>query len=375
MSSLKLVEVSSAKELKLFIDFPHDLYEGDSCYVPELYMAQKDLLNKKKHPFYEYGDVVPIIAYQGEKIVGRIAAIKNPAYNSYHNSKIGFFGFYDYIDSEEVARVLLDKVKEKLASEDYEKLMGPVNFSTNETAGTLVEGFDSPPKVMMTYNKPYYDTIQKKIGLSKEMDLFAFFIPTVEASDRSIKLSRIIEERLQGQGISIRNLNIKKIKQEVPGLRKAYNQAWEKNWGFVPMNEKEFDVLANDLKLIADEDFAYVAEHEGRIVGFSVSLPDVNEITKDFKKGRLFPFNIIKLLLRKNKVKSVRIISTGVIEGFRKKGIEAIFFAKNIQAARERKLDGGEASWVLESNKEMVTAAEKLNGKKYKTYRLYTCPA
>jgi len=375
MSSLSLQEVVTAKELKLFIDFPHDLYRGDPNYVPELFMAQKDLLNKKKHPFFEYGELTAYLAYQDNRIVGRIAAIKNPAYNDYHNSSIGFFGFYDYIDSSEVAKALLDQAKAKLKSENFTQLMGPVNFSTNETAGTLVAGFDSPPKVMMTYNKPYYDRIQKQIGLTKEMDLFAFFIPTYEASERSIKMSNIILQRLERQGITVRNLNIKKIKEEAPQLRAAYNAAWEKNWGFVPMNEKEFSVLVSDLKLIADGDFAYVAEHEGKIVGFSVSLPDVNEIIINFKKGRLFPFNIIKLLLNKKKVKSVRIITTGVIEGYRKKGIEAIFFAKNIQQARERKLIGGEASWILESNKEMVLAAEKLNGEKYKTYRLYTCPA
>jgi len=370
---LVVTEVTDKKTLHQFIDFPHELYKGDKNYVPELFMAQKDLLNPDKHPFFEHGSVQYFLAYQNYRIVGRIAAIKNPNYNNYHNSKVGFFGFYDYIESKEVAEALLNKVKETLHSEDYDSLMGPVNFSTNETAGTLVEGFDSPPQIMMTYNKPYYDKIQHSIGLTKEMDLFAFFIDTKLVSDKSIKLSMMLEERLQRQGITIRNLSIKNIKQEVPGLRKVYNAAWDSNWGFVPMTEKEFSHMANDLKLVADEDFAYIAEHKGEPVAFSVSLPNINEITKDFKKGRLFPFNIFKLLLKKKKVKSVRIITTGVLSDYRRKGIEAIFFAKNILEARKRNLKGGEASWILENNAEMVTAAEKLNGKKYKTYRIYSC--
>lgn len=370
---LQLKQVNSKKELYQFIDFPHHLYEGDSNYVPELFMAQKDLLNPKKHPFFEHGEVNFFLAYQDRKIVGRIAAIKNPSYNNYHNCNYGFFGFYDYINSEAVAKALLDKVKSSFQNENYDGLMGPVNFSTNETAGTLVEGYDSPPMVMMTYNKPYYDSIQKSIGLSKEMDLLAYFIPTTSVSEKSLKLSKLIEERLKRQGITIRNLRVKNIKDEVPGLMKVYNSAWEKNWGFVPMTRAEFDHMVADLKLIADERFAYVAEHNGELVGFSVSLPNINEITKDFKKGRLFPFNIIKLLLNKKKYNSVRIITTGIVKEYRKKGIEAIFFAKNIEEAKKLNLRGGEASWILENNKEMVTAAEKLNGEKYKTYRIYSC--
>ena len=141
------------------------------------------------------------------------------------------------------------------------------------------------------------------------------------------------------------------------------------------MNEKEFEVLANDLKMVADPKFSFIAEKDGEAIGFSVSLPNINEITKDFKKGRLLPFNIFQLLFRKSKVKSVRIITAGVLEEYRRKGIEAIFFARNILEARRRKLVGGEASWILERNQEMVTAAEKLNGKRYKTYRIYTCEA
>jgi len=370
---LQVTQVQGKKELHQFIDFPHDLYQGDKNYVPELFMAQKDLLNPKKHPFFEHGTVDYFLARQGGKIVGRIAAIKNPSYNSYHDCHFGFFGFYDYIDSQEVAEALLNKVKEHLKSESYESLMGPVNFSTNETAGTLIEGFDSPPKIMMTYNKAYYDNIQKQIGLSKEMDLFAYFIPTKSVSEKSLRLSKMLEERLGRQGITIRNISVKNLKNEVPNMMKIYNSAWEKNWGFVPMSLKEMQHLAADLKLVADEKFAYMAEHNGEPVAFSVSLPNINEITINFKKGRLFPFNIIKLLLNKNKVKTVRIITTGVMDGYRRKGIEAIFFARNIAEAKRRNLEGGEASWILENNEEMVTAAEKLNGEKYKTYRIYSC--
>lgn len=372
--AVEIREAVSKKQIGQFIDFAHDLYKDDKNYVPELYMAQKEMFDRKKYPFFEYGDVKCFLAYQGEKIVGRIAAIKNQRYNDYHKSNIGFFGFFEFIESQEVASALLDAAKEWLADENYDYLMGPTNFTTNETAGFLVDGFDEPPKIMMTYNFPYYDRTLKSLGLEKEMDLYAYMIYSFEASDKSIKLSQMLEERLKRTGITIRNISIKDFKTEVERIKVIYNAAWENNWGFVPFTENEFKHLADGLKMLADEDFAYIAEHDGVPVGFSISLPNINEITIDFKKGRLLPFNIIKLLLKKNKTKSVRILATGILEDYRKKGIEAIFFAKNILEARKRKLIGGEASWILESNDEMVKSAEKLNGIRYKTYRLYKLP-
>lgn len=369
--AVEIREAVSKKQILQFIDFAHELYKGDKHYVPELFLAQKEMFDRKKYPFFEYGDVKCFLAYENGSIVGRIAAIKNHRYNEYHNSNIGFFGFFEFIESKEVANALLQAAKDWLSSENYDYLMGPTNFTTNETAGFLVDGFHEPPKIMMTYNFQYYDGILKSLGLSKEMDLYAYMIHSFEASDKSIKLSQMLEERLKRTGITIRNISLKKFSEEVSKIKKVYNAAWENNWGFVPFTESEFKHLADGLKMLADEDFAYIAEHDGEAVGFSISLPNINEITINFKKGRLFPFNIFKLLLNKKKVKSVRILATGIIEDYRKKGIEAIFFAKNILEARKRNLVGGEASWILESNQEMVASAEKLNGIKYKTYRIY----
>lgn len=370
--SILIREVISKQDTKAYIDFPHELYKNDKNYVPEIYMGQKDIFNKKKYPFFEYGEVRSFLAYRDQKIVGRISAIANHRYNEYHNCNIGFFGFFDVINDQHVADLLLDKVTEVLKEYHFDRILGPTNYSTNETAGVLIDGYDRPPMLMMTYNYPYYPTLLESYGYGKEMDLYAYMIYTNKASEKSLKLSNLLEERLQRQGITIRNLNLKKYRQEVAMLKEVYNAAWEKNWGFVPFTEAEFAHLAADLKMLADEKFAYIAEYKGKAVAFGISLPNINEITIDFKKGRLLPFNIFKLLLKKSKVRTVRILALGVTEGFRKKGIEAIFFAKNIAEARVRNLEGGEASWILESNAEMVQAAEKLNGERYKSYRIYS---
>ncbi len=369
--SLEIVEVKSKKEIKKFIDFPHDLYQGDPNYVPELHIAQREMFDKKKYPFYEYGEAIPYLAYQNGKIVGRICAISNHRYNDYHGSNIGFFGFFDCIDDPKVSSALLDKVKEYHLSKNYAEMMGPTNFTTNETAGTLVDGFHEPSKIMLTYNHKYYGHLLESYGFKKEMDLYAYMIYTKQVSEKSLRLSKMLEDRLGRQGICIRNLNLKNFKKETALLKEVYNEAWENNWGFVPFTDAEFEHLADGLKMLADEKFAYIAEHNGKPVGFGISLPNIHEITINFKKGRLLPFNIFKLLLRKKKVKTVRILALGIVESYRKKGIEAIFFAKNIEEAKKRDLLGGEASWILESNQDMVAAAEKLNGDRYKTYRIY----
>lgn len=369
--NIVIEEVTFKKGISEFINFPHDLYKDDANYVPEIFMGQKDMMNPDKYPFYKYGTAKFYLAKKDGKIVGRIAAIHNPNYNAHFNSKVGFFGFFDVIEDPQVAGLLLDRAKSYAKENGNDYLMGPTNYTTNETAGVLVDGFEEAAKIMMTYNKPYYDTLILQHGFKKEMDLYAYMIYTNKANEKSLRLAGVLEERLKSKGITIRNVNLKDINQEAQKIKKIYNAAWDENWGFVPFTDAEFDYLKNDLKMILDPKFAYIAEKEGQAIGFSITLPNINEILIKNKRGRLFPWGIFRLLLGKNKTKSVRILALGVVHEYRKMGIEAIFFAKNIQEAKNRQLIGGEASWVLENNESMKAAAEHLNGEKYKTYRLY----
>jgi GNAT superfamily N-acetyltransferase len=364
-------EVSFENGISEFINFPHDLYEGDPYYVPEIYIGQKDMMNPKKYPFHQYGKVRYFLAKRDGKTVGRIAAIYNSNYNRHHKSNVGFFGFFDFIEDQQVVNALLDRAKSFAMENGHEYLMGPTNFTTNETAGTLVEGFEDAPKIMMTYNKPYYGRLIENYGMQKEMDLYAYFIYTAKASEKSLRISEALENRLKTKGITIRNVNLKDINNEAKKIQKIYNDAWDENWGFVPFTDAEFEYLKNDLKMLLDPAFAYIAEKDNQPIGFGITLPNINEILIKNKRGKLFPFGIFRLLFGKKKTKSVRVLALGVLQEYRKMGIEAIFFAKNIQESKRRGLLGGEASWVLENNEPMKAAAEHLNGEKYKTYRLY----
>ncbi len=370
---IEIRKVSTNKEIKQFIDFPHALHDGDPYYVPEIYLGQKEMHNQSKNPYFKHAKAQLYTAWKGNQLVGRIAVHISKNYNEYHNSNVGFFGFYDVVDDVAVSKALFDAATAWLRAEKAEKILGPSSYSlTTDTGGLLVEGFDSRPLVMMTYNPQYYMAHVEACGFTKEMDLFAYEIMTKNASDKAVKLQELLLQRLNRSGITVRNINLKKFQEEISGLKHVYTEAWQDNWGFVPPTDEELAHLGSEMKMVVDPDFVYIAEHEGRPVGFSVTLPDINEITKDFKRGRLFPFNIFKLLLRRRKVKRVRILLLGILDDYRNKGIEAVFYAMNINKAKEKNLVGGEASWILENNQEMVKGAEKLNGRKYKTYRIYS---
>jgi len=305
--SIIIDKAESKKDIKAFIDFPHRLYEGDRNYVPELYLNISEVLEACSYA----------------------------------------------------------------KAQGFDRILGPTNFTTNDTAGMLVEGYDRPPTVMMTYNKPYYVDYATRYGFEKEMDMYAYYIPTKTANEKSLRLAGLLKKRLEGKGISIRNLDMKRYDQELSSVKEIYREAWEDNWGFVPPTDEEFDHLAAGLKLLVDSRYVFMAEKEGKVIGFGAAIPDINEITKDFKKGRLLPFNIIKLLLNKSKTRKIRIILLGVVEEYRKLGIEGVMFANYIQAARDYGLEGGEASWILESNEMMVKGAENLNGTRTHTYRIF----
>ena len=369
--AIEIQEVTFEKGISNFINFPHDLYKDDPNYVPEIFIGQKDMMNPNKYPFHQYGKVRYYLAKKGDQTVGRIAAIENTNYNAHFKSKAGFFGFMDFIEDREVVQALLDKAKAFAKENGHDYLIGPTNFTTNETAGILVEGFHEPAKVMMTYNKPYYAPMLEACGMTKEMDLYAYMIYTDKASEKALRIAETLEDRLKKNGITIRNLNLKDIDNEAKRIQHVYNQAWDENWGFVPFTDAEFEYLKNDLKMIVDTRFAFIAEKDNEPIGFGLTLPNINEILIKNKRGKLFPFGIFRLLFGKSKIKTVRVLALGILKDYRKSGIEAIFFARNIAEAKRRNLIGGEASWVLENNIPMRTAAEHLNGERYKTYRLY----
>ncbi len=364
--------VKTKKELNQFIDFPYKLYRGDKNYVPELRIAVKELLDKKKNPFFKHAEAEYFLAKdQNGKVVGRIAAITNENYVKHWNENYGFFGFYETIEDKEVSDALFDAVVKWLKEKGVEGAYGPMNPSTNDTCGTLVDGFDTPPYLMMVHNKTYYDKLISGYGFEKRMDLFSYRLYVDDFPQRYVSLAEKIEERLKKRGIVIRQVNLKDVKSEAPKLQFIYNKAWEKNWGFIPMSDEEFAEIVKELKMVTSSDLVFIAEDKGEPVAFVANLPDINEILITFKNGRLFPFNFLKLINFKKKVKKLRVLTMGLIEEYRNTGIDAVLYSHSFKAAKKYGYVEAEASWILEDNFMMNRILENIGADPYKRYRIY----
>jgi len=368
---IEILEVKSKKELTKFIDFPHDLYSNDPNYVPMLFMEQEALLNEKKSPFFLHSTATYYLAYKDGKIVGRIAAILNKNHISFTGRNEGFFGFFDVINDYEVAKSLLDRAELWLKEKGVTKVMGPANFSTNETVGLLVDNFETPPYIMNTYNFSYYQDILEKYGFVKQTDLLCYKMVTADMPVDIMEFGEKLEKRLAERGIIIRKLNMKHYKKEIESFLPVYNASWSENTGFVPMTDAEIKQIAKDLKAVVDPDFIYFAIKDSKVIGVSLTIPNVNEIQKNVKRGRLLPFGLFKILFGLKKIKTVRILALGTLKEYRRLGIDVCFYVRNMKTAKEKNIIEAEASWILEHNEMMNRALEHINGKVYRKYRIY----
>ena len=372
MSTIDIKTVQSNKELMQFIKMPWDIYKNDPNWVPPLIMDRKKLLDKKKNPFFQHSEIELFLAYRDDKIVGRIAAITNENHNKFHEDNIGFFGFFESINDEEVAQKLFEAVETWIKEKGKDGLIGPMNPSSNDELGLLVDGFDSPPYALMCHNPKYYIELIEKSGYSKAKDLWAWYIDSETANKNiSDKMYRVAEKSSEKYGLKIRNINFKNMDEEIKRLREVYNNAWSKNWGFVPMTDEEFNHMAADMKQVADEDFVFIVEKDGKPIGFSLTLPNINEVLIKIKNGKLFPTGLFKLLFGMKKIKTVRVITLGIIKEYQFAGFSSIMILKTIKTALDKGLQGGEMSWILEDNQAMNGPIESLGSKKHKTYRIY----
>lgn len=368
---IDIIKVESKKQLQQFIDFPHDLYEGDPNYVPMLFMEQEALLNPKKSPFWLHSKAVYFLAKKDGKTLGRVAAIRNNNHIAFTGRQEGFFGFFDVVNDFEIAQKLLDTAADWLRKEGLGKMIGPASFSTNEVVGMLVENFDEPPTIMNPYNAPYYAQLVEKYGFAKQTDLLCYKLMTAEMPQELVEFAQKLEARLAQRGIVIRSVNMKNFKQEMERFLPVYNASWTENTGFVPMTDAEIRQIGKDLRPVIDPDFVYFAEKDGKIIGVSLTIPNVNEVQVKLKRGRLFPFGFIKLLLGLKKIKTVRILALGTLKEYRRLGIDVCFYVRNITTAQRKGILWGEASWILENNELMNRALLQINAKVYRKYRLY----
>lgn len=368
-SIIKPLNFARKKDRLSFINVLWNLYDSKTtAWAPPLKIGLEDLL-KPRHPFYETSEIKAWVAIKDKKPIARIMAIINHRYNDYHNQSVGFIGFFDFPNDLDIAQKLINHAEKFFMESGIDKIIGPVNPSTNYECGLLIKGFEDPPQIMMPYNHAYYDDIYSSLGFKKAKDLLAYQFMVDKGMPEVIQ--KIAKRTEVSQKVNFREVSFKNWDRDINIILNIYNEAWEKNWGFVPMTDKEFFHMAREMKQILDPKLALIANVNDEPAGFILTLPDYNQLFKLISNGKLLPWGLVTLLTQTKKINRVRTLTLGVREKFRRKGLETLLYLKSWEAAKARGMQEAEFSWVLEDNEAMNRPILKMGATPYKTYRLY----
>jgi GNAT superfamily N-acetyltransferase len=371
MGTVTVRPVLSKSDEKKFIKFQWVPYKGNPAWVPPLLMDRRKLIDRKNNPFYRHAAMELFLAERDGRVVGRIGAIINDNHIKEHGENIGFFGFFETINDQSVANALFDAARNWVKAKGVEALRGPASPSVNDEYGLLIDGFDVPPAVLMTYNPPYYQKLVEQYGFAKAQDLFAYYLHKDKVFNERFR--RIADIATRRDSLKIRTLDMSRFNDEVKLIRELYTKGWSKNWGEVPMTEEEFNYVAKDLKAVVDPRLVIIAESKGKPVGFGMTLPDLNQILIANKHGWLLPA-IARMLLQKKRMNRVRIVILGVLPEYANSGIGAVLFYETGKRSVECGYPHGEASWVNEGNVMMNRGAELMQATIEKRYRVYQMP-
>ena len=366
-------DVTSYRQRREFVDFPWQVYRHDANWCPPLKLETYAAINAQKHPFYRHGAAAKLLARRAGQVVGRVLVSDDPHFNAEHGSNAGCFGMFEVIDDPEVARSLLNAAARWLRARGRTKILGPIEYSTNYPTGLLIEGFDTPQRVMMNHNPAYYATLLESWGLRRAKDLYAWWFDAENPAipgwiERATRLA-------QRAGVTIRPMRFENFDAEVERCLSVYNQSWKKLWGFVQMTREEFRHTALQLKQMAVPELLLLAEHKNQPVGFSVTLPDFNEAIRPLN-GQLtwcgLPTGLFKLLRDLKRIKTARMVTLGVVPGYRRRGIAELMILQAFQYGRYKLgYEGAELGWTLEDNDAINHTIEDVGAKIYKRYRIY----
>ncbi len=365
--------VSSKRERDAFIRLPERLYAGESNWVAPLRFERRQFLDPRRNPFFQHAQVRLFLARRDGRDVGRISAHVDANLDAFQGTDWGLFGFFESEDDPEVARALLDAAETWLRARGRPKMVGPMDFTTNDECGVLIEGHERPPMILSSWHHPYYQRLlEESCGLDKAMDLLMWELH-IENRDRVHdaiwKVAADVEAK---HGIVCRNFVKKDLEAEVGRFLEVYNAAWERNWGFVPLSEEELRHYAKSLKPVLDENWAMIAERRdtGEVVGAALTLPDFNQVLAGLH-GRLLPFGWAKALRRRRSIDRVRVFALGVKPEYQHTGVAARFYEMHFDAAERTPQKRGEMGWILETNTPMNRAMEGMGGEVVRRFRVY----
>tara|TARA_R110002049_G_scaffold2750_4_gene22021 strand:+ start:216094 stop:217224 length:1131 start_codon:yes stop_codon:yes gene_type:complete len=365
--------VQSRRDQKAFLALEQEIYADQPNWVPPIWMIRKELVGFKHHPFYDHADRQAFLVRRGNRVVGRVLAIINHAHNECHQEKIGFFGFFECLDDQEACDEMFTVANRWLSERGMTAVRGPVNPSLNYECGLLVDGFDSPPTYLITYNRDYYGRLIENAGFVQSQDLFSYEAPISILEHLDPKLVFVIEEATKRFNVKCRPIDRKNFAKDVRSFLEIYNQSLQQTWGYVPMSEAEIDHQSAGLKHLIVPELTSIAEIDGRAVGAGFGLLDYNELIAKIN-GRLFPLGWWTLLTKKRQIKRLRLISTNVLPEYQKWGLGLVTLARILPDAIKSGIEIGEFSWVLESNTLSRGTIVRGGATLTKTHRLYDRP-
>jgi hypothetical protein len=369
---IEISQVSSRRDRNAFIKFQWRIYANDPAWVPPLIVERKTFLNRKRHPFYKHGDAALFLARRNGEVVGRIMASDDPNYNSLHQSNVGCFGLFECTDDPNVATTLFQAAAGWLRKKRRTEMMGPIDYSTNYVCGLLIDGFQFAPTILTAHNPPYYRELIESCGFAKEKDWYAWWF--ADPAKAGKRLRRLAERFGKRWPVTLRPGNLKNIREESRRLRQIFNQAWQKNWGFVPFTEAEFEFMTNEMKPLLVPEFTWIAEIGNEPIGFTLCLPDINVALRHVN-GRLtrfgLPIGLIKLLYYKRLIRKGRLIALGVVEKYRHAGVAEMLVLSIMEETMVKRGITGELSMTLEDNVMINRFVEAIGAQRYKTYRIF----
>lgn len=370
MSNFEIVPVRTRREQRQFLALPWQLHRQDPHWVPPLRAQQQELAGFRKHPFYENAEAQTFLARRGGKPLGRIWAAVNQNYLKQYDQPTGFFGFFECINEPAVAQALVAAAGSWLREHGMTAIQGPVNPSLNYECGLLVEGFDSLPTLMMTYNPPYYPELLESAGLVKIQDLYTFWQDMSFGAEFAAKLLPMAQKCKERFGIRTRMMNVSNFREEMLDFLTLYNRSLVGTWGFVPFTAKELEKVGNEMRHLIVPELTCVAEAEGKPIGAMFALLDYNPRIRQID-GRLFPFGFLRLLLRKRQIHYARVLSANIVPEYQSWGVGLVLLSDLIPRLQQWPLKEIEFSWVLESNRLSRASLERSGAIRTKVHRIY----
>jgi GNAT superfamily N-acetyltransferase len=375
MPSVTVRPVSGKRDLNVFIRVPFRLH-GGTPWVPPLIMERKEFLDREKNPFFDHAEAEYFLAERDGEPVGRITAHVDERWTQFQGGNDGMFGFFESENDPEAAAALVEAAAGWLRARGRERMLGPMDFTTNDECGILIEGYERPPLVLEPWHPPYYRELLEALGMTKSMDLLMWelYLGTLKQGDRFHDFIHEAAQKSESEhGVTVRQMRKNDLEAEVTRFMEVYNEAWGPNWGFVPITEEEVAFQAKNLKPILDENWAMIAEREGEVVGAALTLPDINQVLGKMN-GRVLPFGWWHFLTGRRKINQVRVFALGVKPEYQHFGVAAALYVRHVETAARVRQKGGEMGWILEVNEPMNRAMEGMGGKVVKRYRLYELP-